>query len=145
MNVKGVCKTKERQNKGKSNTKLRVWCPSNQGAWANQKQGICVHAGRPHSQGSMCTCGWGGFRGQHSSPSSSGIKGKKKWPSLCPCLHIVRFSDRVFKGLSDMVSWPWSCLLDQVSKTPLRSGISWLRDGHAVGKVKSFFIVFSEN
>ena len=59
----------------------------------------------------------------------------------------MRFSDRVFKGLSDMVSWPWSCLLDQVqvSKTPLRSGISWLRDGHAVGKMKSFFIVFSEN
>lgn len=64
------------------------------------------------------------------------LKAKSSGHSLCPCLHLVRFSDRAFKGLLDMVSWPWSFFLDQVSKMPFeiwnfmaqRWSCSWKRE-----------------
>lgn len=79
----------------------------------------------------------------HCSPSSFGIRIERSRLSPCLCLHLVRFFRQ---GLYS--SWPWYYWLDQVSETPLSSGISWLWDDHSalvsrskVGRVWSLLCV----
>lgn len=133
MNIKGVCKQKKKENKTNSSISQIRELKQTKNRSHVSMAGHC----RPlelHVQM------WVWLQEPVLFSQFIWSQDSKQWTLSLP---LPTFCE-IF-GPSKKSFWPQSHLLDRVSDFPLRSGISWLRDGHVVGKRKSILIAFSEN